>query len=246
MNQRLRESAEELERSLEDLRNADGARRTLLASLVQAQESERQRIASDIHDDSIQKIAAVGLRLEVLKRQLSDPKQLETVARLEESVDLSISRLRHLVFELWPPSLDRHGLTVAVRLHLEETQAQTGLLCNLDARVSSEPPLETAILAYRILQEAVSNARKHAQASRIDVQIEADATRIHARVRDDGAGLAPETLERSAPGHLGIPAMRERAEMAGGWVRLQEAQGGGTVVEFELPLLLPDTEGSTG
>ena len=97
-----RQAAADLQRSLAE-------RRALLEHLVSAGEEERERIASDIHDDSIQVITAAGIRLQMLRRELDDPKQLDLLADLEETIQLSISRLRHLLFELRPPALDREG-----------------------------------------------------------------------------------------------------------------------------------------
>lgn len=106
-------------RSFDLLRTANDRRR-LLARLVQAQEEERQRIASDIHDDTIQKMTAVGMRVETLRRRIDEPQALRSIEQLQETVQLSIGRLRHLMFELRPPSLDREGLAAALRQHLSE------------------------------------------------------------------------------------------------------------------------------
>lgn len=229
--------ATELEQRLEELRRTHEERRELLARLVRAQEEERRRIASDIHDDSIQKMAAVGLRLENLKRQVSEDDVASRVVRqIEDTVQLSIERLRHLMFELWPPALDRHGLAVAVQNELEQSKSATTLDYSLDNQVSGEPPVDTRTIAYRIIQEAVTNVRKHAGAKRVDVSLATRDGGVWAQVRDDGKGLAQERTDESPPGHLGLSAMRERAEMAGGWLRVEGKPGSGTTVEFWLPV----------
>ncbi|MEX0990680.1 MAG: PAS domain S-box protein [Actinomycetota bacterium] len=238
LHERVEHSADELERRLEDLRRADGQRRQLLARVVRAQEEERQRIASDIHDDSIQKMAAVGLRLESLRRRFAEDAEARgQVDQIEETVKVSIERLRHLMFELWPPALERHGLADAVRTELDQTKATSGLDYVLSDELETEPPPETRTVAYRIIQEAVSNIRKHAEASTVEVTLANRDGGIDVKVSDDGRGI--EETPTSPPGHLGLSAMHERAEMAGGWVRINGRSGRGTTVEFWLPGEIP-------
>src|SRR2546423_2053531 len=105
-----REVRAELERTLEE-------RRVLLGHLMMGAEEERQRIASDVHDDSIQVITAASMRLQILRRSVDDPDQLAELDELDETIRLSIDRLRHLVFELRPPVLDRDGLAAALRVY---------------------------------------------------------------------------------------------------------------------------------
>ncbi|MEX0833061.1 MAG: PAS domain-containing protein [Actinomycetota bacterium] len=236
LHEQVEQYANELEQRLRELRSAHEERRELLIRLVRAQETERQKIASDIHDDSIQKMAAVGLRLASLRKGLGEEKQIDHVKQLESIVELSISRLRHLMFELWPPALDRHGLAVAVKTELDQTAVDTGLSCSFEDRLETEPPVETRTIAYRIVQEAVANVRKHAEASRLDVILESKDGGIAVKVKDDGKGFTPSRTEESRPGHLGLFAMRERADMAGGWLRVESTPGGGTLVDFWLPV----------
>lgn len=105
-------------RAQADLERDLANRRALLAHLVTASEEERSRIAADIHDDSIQAITAAGMRLQILRRGLQDPDQLRLLDELEETVRLSIGRLRHLLFELRPPVLDNEGLSAALQMYL--------------------------------------------------------------------------------------------------------------------------------
>jgi len=224
----------ELHRSLEALRRADAERRRLLAYLTHAQEQERGRIASDIHDDSIQAIAAVGIRLEVLKRTLG-PEQLQIMRGLEESIGLSVARLRHLLFELRPPVLDREGLAPALRMCLDEMFGESPPAHGVENGFDCEPPPEIRTILYRIAQEALNNVRKHARASRVDVVLEEMDGGFAVRIRDDGVGFTMNGSSPSPPGHLGLTAMRERSELAGGWWRATTSPGRGTTIEFWLP-----------
>jgi len=243
LHERVETYAVELESRLDDLRRIDAQRRKLLARLVHAQEEERQRIATDIHDDSIQKMAAVSLRLESLRRNLQDKDALRNLSQIEATVQGAIGRLRHLMFELWPPALDRHGLAVAVRTELEQTKGASGLDYSLRDEMDIEPPPETRTIAYRIIQEAVANARKHSEATLVEVRLSSENGGVQVRIGDNGKGL--ETSE-SPPGHMGLSTMRERAEMAGGWLRVNGADASdvtgepqkptkGTTIEFWLP-----------
>jgi signal transduction histidine kinase len=105
----------------------------------------------------------------------------------------------------------------------------------MHGRLSSEPPGEIRAILFRIAQEALANVRKHADASRVDIEVSERDGGIILHVRDDGRGFDPAT-ERPVPGHLGMSAMPERAELAGGWCRVQSAPGEGTAVECWLPI----------
>jgi PAS domain S-box-containing protein len=232
-----RQAQEELQRTVSDLRRTDRERLRLLVYLVRAQEDERKRIAEGIHDDSIQIMATVGLRLGMLARRVESSEDRAQVEELQELVERSVARLRTLLFELTPPELKRAGLAAAVmellrKMASEEPRSMAYEVAN---RLHGEPPEETQVLLYRMAQEALTNVRKHAQASRVDVAIEEEDGGVLMEVRDDGMGFsASETLSR--PGHLGLAAMRERAEMARGWWTIDSTPGEGTAVRFWLPL----------
>jgi signal transduction histidine kinase len=205
----------------------------LLGRIVEAQEAERRKIAADIHDDPIQKMTAVGLRLETLARYLEDPAALAQLAALRETVTGAIARLRHLLFELHPPALERDGLSAALRDSLRQIELDHGIVTHLEDRLAAEPSDDVRAVAYRIAQEAFTNIGKHAGASRIDVLLEGRADGVLLRVSDDGSGFARGAA--TLAGHLGIPAMRERAELIGGRVRIDSVPDRGTTVEAWLP-----------
>jgi PAS domain S-box-containing protein len=222
-----RQAAADLQRSLTE-------RRALLEHLVSAGEEERQRIASNIHDDSIQAITAAGMRLQLLRRELHDPNQLSLLGDLEETIQLSITRLRHLLFELRPPALDSEGIAAALRMYVDESRDQSATTVRLEDTLRTQPGEEARIILYRIAQEALTNVRKHAHATEAEVLITDHDGGFLVRITDDGVGFVPEhTL--SVPGHLGLAAMRERAELAGGTIRIDSAPRMGTVVECWIP-----------
>jgi PAS domain S-box-containing protein len=226
---------EQLRRTVDALRKTDRVRRELLSRLVTAQEEERRTIASDIHDDTIQALTIVGIRLGVVERQVTDPGQLEALKVLQGSVEAAIKRLRSLMFELRPPALEGEGLAAAIRGYLDRVVTDAGFDYRLDNQLEDEPPVEVRAVVYRIVQEAIANVRKHAQAENLEITLQSRRGGILARIRDDGSGFdIEEALERGAE-HMGLSSMRERAEMAGGWCRVSGALGAGTVVEVWVP-----------
>ena len=231
-----RKQAEEaLRESLERVSRGDEQRRRLLARLVDAREEERARIAADIHDDSIQLMTAVGMRLGALARAASEEERVRGARNLEEAVAAAIARLRNLVFELRPRALDEGGLAPALSAYLESMHEQTGIETRLDNRLVDEPPAETRVALYRIAQEALVNVRKHSHAAAVAVTLEPQDGGFLVRIEDDGSGYDPASVDSKGSGHLGLIAMRERAETAGGRIRIDSLPGSGTQVEFWLP-----------
>jgi PAS domain S-box-containing protein len=225
----------------EQLERDRAERRRLLGHLV-AVEEERARIAGNIHDDSIQAITAAGMRLQILRRRLDDPEQLKLLGELQETIQLSIGRLRRLLFELRPPALDHDGLSSAVALYLEQEEQDSDTRYRLDDRLRSQPPHETRTMLYRIVQEALTNVRKHAHAQQATVGLRESDGGYLVRVDDNGIGFDVEQGAQPTPGHLGLAAMHERATLVGGWLRIESAPGEGTTIEVWTPRTLePDT-----
>jgi PAS domain S-box-containing protein len=220
-------------RGLEEIVHVQNERRDLIAHLVRAQEEERARIAADIHDDSIQIMTASAMRLQMLRDELTEPVQRALLTRLDETIQESIKRLRRLLFDLRPRVLDSEGLAAAIRVYLQEQLEEAPFGVSFEDHLATEPSPSTRVIAYRIVQEAVTNAKKHSQANRLDVLLESSDGGIHVLVRDDGRGFSDG--ETGQPGHLGIAAMRERAELAGGWLQIHSAQDTGTILEAWVP-----------
>ena len=223
------------ERSLEVLESDDRDRQALLGHLVRAQEEERRRIAAGIHDDTIQVISAASLRVQQLRRRLRDRAEVEILDKLEETLRLSLSRLRQLIFDLRPPSLEEGSLAAALRIYLEQMRSETGIAYQFEDSLAAKAPANTTVLIYRIAQEALMNVRKHARATTVRVELLGLGDGCLVRIADDGVGYNPGEVE-GHPGHLGLVLIRERAQLAGGWCRLESAPGAGTTVEFWVPL----------
>jgi signal transduction histidine kinase len=232
-----RESEAALRRSLAQHEATDAQRRRLLKSLVSAQEEERRRIASDVHDDSIQVMAAAVMRIGIIRDGLRDEPGLdEQLGRLQETCEQTIYRLRHLLFQLRPPSLDRAGLAVALDEYLQQWTAEAGLEYRLNDALTNEPPPDTRAVIFRIAQEALTNVRKHAHASLVTVTLEDRPPGVLLRIDDDGTGFTEQDRSKSGIDHFGLISMRERADIAGGWWSIESDGASGTTVEAWVPL----------
>ncbi|MEX2459255.1 MAG: PAS domain S-box protein [Actinomycetota bacterium] len=227
---------EELKRSLELLQQVDGERRALLARLVNAQEEERERIALDIHDESIQVMTAISMRLDVLERKMTDPALIEAARQLQDSVRRCIASLRELIFEVHPHALEQYGLVPALRQLLVKAEREVGLTHEVEDGLEGEPPSDVRLTVYRIVQEALTNVLKHARASGITLSLRSEDDGVRGTIHDDGVGFFPSEAEQPSAGHLGLAAMRARAETVGGRWSVASEPGAGTTVDFWVPL----------
>jgi signal transduction histidine kinase len=215
------------------LRTVAAHRRELLERLATAQESERQRIAGDIHDDSVQTLAAVELRLSLLGRQVPDVDSERLVWSLREQVSHVISGLRDLLFELEPAHLDR-GLPDLADEACHYLLGPHGI--QWDVEMDRVPRLGDTqhLQLVRILKEALTNVVKHARATRVKVAFTSDEHELTMLVEDDGTGLSSGGILGGA-GHRGVQTMHDRAEAAGGRCRI-EGSPSGTTVTVWLPI----------
>ena len=207
----------------------------LVEQVIAAQDDERRRVAYDVHDGVAQLIVSAKQHLDTAADLWSrDPRRAASeTAIAADRLGRAIAETRRILAALRPLAVDAGGLADAARQSLEEIARETGwsvdLVENLGA-VRLPPAVETA--AFRILQEALSNARKHAGTTRIEVVLARDTERVHLDVRDYGVGLAAAGGARG----LGLPSMRERARLIGGSCVVETASGGGTHVHAQLPL----------
>ena len=219
----------------EALRRADAQRRELLSHLVRAKEEERGRLASDIHDDSIQVMTSIAVELERHARKTNDPGLKASLTSLEESLRSAIGRLRAMIFELKPLVLIEEGLRSALYLLLETQRQDTGIEFELQDSLTGEPPDEVRVALYRIAQEALTNVRKHADATKIRVHLSEAEGGITLQVEDNGKGFDVAAHGVAIPGHIGLTEMRERVEMMGGRFRIGSVEPHGVMVEAWVP-----------
>jgi len=211
--------------------------RTRLASeIVRALEAERAAIAEDVHDDPVQKMTAVGLRLEMLRSELEGTEHERALTRLSQNVRTAIGRLRRLIFDLHPAVLERGGLAQALRDLVQVMGEEWSFEIELHEALDREPPPEVGIVLYRVAQEALANVAKHARATRVRVVLENVDSSVRVAVEDDGVGFDPPAVDGPHPGHLGLQTMRERIRLVGGRWDIRSAPGSGTTVELVVPL----------
>jgi signal transduction histidine kinase len=222
------------------LAESDQHRREILASLLQSEEAERSRIATELHDDTVQVMTAGLLtmdRVELVARKTDNGRLADAVAFARATLEEATDRTRRLMFELRPAILHEHGLGAAVGVLAEQAAREAGATADVDCAVGRyDHAVEE--LVYRTLQEVLANVRKHAQPSRIRVELDDDGASVRGRVHDDGRGFDVEAVRArpDAPLHLGINALGERVRAAGGEITIDSTPGTGTVVEFTIPL----------
>ena len=205
--------------------------RALTTDIVRAQDEQRRRLATDLHDDAVQVMAAVALRIGLLRRTLSDTAQIEACLELEGIVAEATRRLRGLIADLHPAELDELGLAAAIRSALSRLGESHDVECTFDCMLASDPVGECRTTVFRIFDAALANAGRDRRASRVDVAVRDHDGGFLVRVHDDGVRIDATAIGGS---HPGIAAMRARAELAGGW--LQVATGNhGTTVEYWVP-----------
>ncbi len=224
----------------------------LLSRLIRAQEEERRLVAYDLHDGLIQLLVGVRLHLNnylLLRDRAPD----EAQAALEQAVQelqQAIREGRRLIQGLRPTVLDDLGLAVAVREMAEGMAREHGWQLTLELEVPRRLSFAVETTAYRIVQEALSNVRKHAQARQVLVRLWVEGERLFGLVRDDGQGFDLEGLEsvqarptaQRAGSGIGLRSMRERARLLGGVWRIESRPGQGTSVRFWLPLPTGDED----
>jgi signal transduction histidine kinase len=207
------------------------------------EEEERRALSRELHDELGQTLTALKLRLQLGEhafRLSAGAGARQAAVESLALVDDLISRVRKIAVDLRPPLLDEVGLVSALRVYLDGQAALSGLAIELHA---DEPPADRArrlppdfeITCFRVVQESVTNAIRHAAAHRIEIRIAHHGDRVLLSIKDDGCGFAPSILDAAAArGHLGIVGMRERVRARGGRFELTSRPAGGTTIEVEL------------
>jgi PAS domain S-box-containing protein len=217
---------------------------TLSRRVLTVQEEERRAVARELHDELGQVLTAVRLNLQTLRRRSRDPELAPVFEDGLALLEAAIAEVRSLSMRLRPTILDDLGLEAALRSHLERRSVRAELELDTDIRLPQrrlEPAVETA--CFRIVQEAMTNAVRHAGAKRLGVTLQVEDGALVLAVRDDGRGFDPAAAaRRAARGEsAGLSGMEERAQLAGGRLELNTAPGRGTEVRVVFPL----AEGAT-
>ena len=221
------------------LDDSEREKRLLLGRMVHSEQEQRQRIATELHDDAIQVMTASLLRLDQLERRFASGDldgALDALRAARSALEQATDRARRLTFELRPQVLEAHGLGAAISGLLEQTAANGDLATTCDVHVGR---YDSAVeeLVFRTVAEALANASKHADACQISVRLSERDGQLVGAVSDDGAGFDVDTaVERSrATGHMGLDTMAERVRLGGGNITIESRPSAGTSVEFFIP-----------
>jgi PAS domain S-box-containing protein len=223
------------------------AARRLSARILQVQDTERRKLARDLHDSLGQYLATLKINIGRTLRETKTPSSQRLLTECTEILEQCVSETRTISYLLHPPLLDETGLASAIRWYVEGFAQRSNIAVSLQmpdtiARYSNE--IETAV--FRILQESLTNAHRHASTERVDITVEVGPHTIALSVRDYGRGISPERLrsflERNEGIGVGLGGMRERARELGGLLTVRQAdQNIGTVVSVEIPIVARET-----
>lgn len=211
----------------------------MLHRVVLAQETERQRVARDLHDATGQSLTALGLGLRSVSSQLKqDPAKAETnLIQMQNMVENTLVELQRLISDLRPSHLDDLGLAATLRWYIGEIQKRVPLDIKLEVGGEEyQLPGEVRTAMFRITQEALTNILKHAQATAVLVQLNYRSDSVYVCVDDNGQGFEPSRLDKTARPSWGILGMRERVNLLGGEFLIFSMPGKGTRVEIEIPV----------
>ena len=226
-------------RLFEQVRSDRQRLQTLSGRLMEAQETERRHIAHELHDQIGQALTALKMNLQVLQR-LSEPGAI--AAYFKESISIvedTLGQVRNLCLDLRPSLLDDLGLVAALRWYVDRHAQRSGLVEEFVADLSAARlPANIEIACFRIVQEALTNVVRHAQAKRVSVTLQQYDQELHLLIRDDGVGFdVAAARKRSAEGgSLGLLGMEERALLVGGQIKVASTPKLGTKIWVCFPL----------
>jgi two-component system sensor histidine kinase UhpB len=235
------EAVEALRRALdvmgEHVEQAQVGMQQYVAALTNAQEAERERVARELHDDTVQRLIALGQGVERAQRALDrndQPLANERLATLRSDITATVQSLRTIIADLRPPALEDLGLIAAIELFLQRSGPTPTATISVKGRERRLDP-SSEIALFRIVQEAWSNIQRHADAQHVQINFRYAADALHVEIADDGRGFTPPRAEGSPPGKFGLRGMYERAALVGGSLRINSAPGTGTRISIHMP-----------
>ncbi len=225
----------------QELRHKEEMRVQLLAKVISAQEEERKRIARELHDETGQSLTSLMVGLRLIEDSADTDHVREKTAELRTLAGQTLDEVHRLATELRPSLLDDLGLFAAIQRYIKEYSVKMNI--NVDYHVSGlgeqRLPSEVEVTVYRIIQEALTNITKHAEASDVSVVLRYRDSSLVAIIEDDGKGFTVNGVMASEEGkRLGLFGMYERASLIGGNLTIESQPGAGTTVFLEVPLKL--------
>ncbi len=214
------------------LQGVDDERRRSGKLVLRAQEEERRRVARDLHDEVNQSLTAILLRLEALAQD-TPAQRLDEVVELKRLATQAMDELLNLARQLRPTALDDHGLLPAIEAQVRGLEERSGIQARLE--ISGDPAFldeEKQTVIYRVAQEALANAGRHAHARTVALALDVAGEAAELRIRDDGVGFDPVVSRGDG---LGLDGMVERARLVGGELDLRSSPGAGTELTLRVP-----------
>lgn len=210
------------------------AKQAFAARVLSMQEAERQHLSRELHDSISQLLLVHRMDAEWLAGQAEGDDAHDAAERLCTGLDETLHLVRALAMELRPPAIDDLGIDSAIETLCSDVSRRSRIRCQFEGdRRMRALPEEIGVTMYRIAQEALANATRHAQCRNIHVRLVQHARSVELRVVDDGIGIAPERLADTAS--FGLVCMRERAELVGGHVSIQAEPNQGTTIRAMIP-----------
>ena len=216
----------------------DDATRLRASQIINAQEQERKRIARELHDETSQVLTSLLISLAVLEESLTTPEARERIADTRRLAHQTLRAIRSLSIDLRPSALDDLGLLPALRWYVKEYQKKCSIEVDFVASgFKGRLPAEMETALYRIVQEALTNTARHAQAKRVSIMLKEDEEEVEGIIRDDGTGFDFEALRKSPDNErgLGLAGMTERAVLLDGSLDIQSRPGHGTTIKVHIP-----------
>lgn len=240
LEQRVKQRTKELEELYHKLRERDADRSNLLGKIITAQEEERRRIARELHDEVSQTLTGLVMSLGSVETQFargSEARQrLESLRRLTSD---AVEEIRRLIHDLRPSLLDDLGLVPAISWYVENYLTPAGVKAELETQsFDHRLPPTVEITLFRVVQEAITNIVKHAQAKTARIRLQLTGYTIIGSIEDNGMGFDVPSLRRERHKGLGVGlvGMEERISLLGGELNIESRIGGGTRITFEIPL----------
>src|SRR5436190_1675625 len=232
-----RDVTEEREQ-VRQLRDIEQRRQTLLEDIINSEAEQRSRIAEELHDDTIQVMAAALMELDRIDRLLRNmdlDAARDAITGARDALTRATDRTRRLTFELRPQLLEAAGLAAAIRDLADALRHDTGADVKVRTRLGRYP-VDIETLVYRTIREVLMNVRKHARAANVSVSLVERQGSLHGTIRDDGRGFRSTRRPSHRSTHIGMDTARERIRAMAGSFDVTSAVGEGTTVEFQLPL----------
>jgi PAS domain S-box-containing protein len=210
--------------------------RDLGVAALRASETERKRVARELHDDTAQRLAALLIRLRVIERDTSNEHASSLLKAFRDELAAAAEGVRRIARGLRPPELEDAGLVAALRAHARTLREGIGLMVELDADpVDDLLNSDRRLVLYRVIQEALANVSRHSGVTTAHVRVQRGDGAIVVTVADQGRGFT-EGRQSTLGGGLGLVGMQERAAGVGGRVQIESAEGVGTRVTITLPV----------